>query len=399
MTILTKKPLKLLNTAVFLQQQRYLLPVSFLFYLYNGLNLSDFIFFQGIFYFVCLISEIPAGYLGDIFKRKNILIFSYLLFLSRITLWIFFKGYWIVLIGEILYGLSKSCYRGVSDGYIYDYLKTKNIENSMLKRYGKYNFFMSSGCAISAILGVALYKYFNFKILLILEFIIHTIAILLLIFLPQIPHIQVKKTTFKVHFLNIINTIITTLKNKNINLEIFYSSILVGTTSIFVWNFQPAMKLANVAIVLFGVIYFINHTTRAFASLYAQKIINIINFKKLGLLVWVCYMFSFLIIILNRIYINPVFCFISLIIICLAIGMQMAYNVSTTSLVHKYAKNKTRATTSSVNYMIAGFCSSAFLMLFKNLIDYISPSKAFLIYAICFAFVLYLPYKISKKEL
>ena len=166
------RPLRIINFAVFLQQQRYILPVSFLFYLYNGLNLADFVFFQSIFYFTCLLSEIPAGYLGDIFPRKNILIFSYSLFLLRIILWLTMQGYWIILAGEILYGLSKACYRGVSDGYIYDWLKNNNISDKMLNKYGKYNFYMSAGCAISGILGALLYKFYGFKPLLCFELII-----------------------------------------------------------------------------------------------------------------------------------------------------------------------------------------------------------------------------------
>ena len=117
------KALKILNFAVLLQQQRYIVAISYLFYLSNGLTLSDFLFFQSIFYFTGLIAEIPAGYIGDIFPRKNILIFSYLLFTLRIVMWIIIPNYYTILFGEILYGLSKAFYRGVSDGYIYDYLK------------------------------------------------------------------------------------------------------------------------------------------------------------------------------------------------------------------------------------------------------------------------------------
>lgn len=389
-----EKPLKLLNIAVFLQQQRYLLPISFLFYLYNGLTLADFILFQGIFYFVCLIVEIPAGYIGDIFKRKNVLIFSYILFLSRIVLWIFFRGYWIVLLGEVLYGLSKAFYRGVSDGYIYDYLKEKNIPQSMLNKYGKYNFFMSLGCAISAIIGTILYKYFGFKILLSLEFLIHTTAILLLFALPQISHTMIKNHYFINHIKTIFKTAKYTFMNTNINREILYCGILTGVTSLFVWNFQPLMKSAGVAVLLFGIIYFINHILRAIFSLNAHKIVEKISFNKLGLFVFIAYLISFLIILFNQIYANNIICFISLIFVCLAIGLYMAYSVSVTSLIHKFAQNQTRATMSSVNNMLAGFFSGIFLVAYKYLIAHLSITFAFLIFTVLFLFV----FKISFKK-
>ena len=79
----TKKPLNILNLTVLFQQQRYIIPVLYLFYVENGLTLSDFLLFQSIFYFTGLIAEIPAGYFGDIFSRKYVLIFSYLIVLQK----------------------------------------------------------------------------------------------------------------------------------------------------------------------------------------------------------------------------------------------------------------------------------------------------------------------------
>ena len=138
-----RKSLKPLYLTVLLQQQRYIIAISFLFYLHNGLSLSTFLLFQSIFYFTGLLAEIPAGYIGDIFSRKKILIFSYMLFVIRIILWIVMPNYYTILFGEILYALSKAFYRGVSDGYIYDYLKGYHITDLMLSKYGKFNFFMS----------------------------------------------------------------------------------------------------------------------------------------------------------------------------------------------------------------------------------------------------------------
>ena len=96
------KKLRILNFAAFLQQQRYIVAISYLFYLYNGLTLSDFLLFQSIFYFTVLIFDIPAGYIGDIFPRKNVLIFSYFLFVIRLFLWIFIPNFSPVSIAKFL---------------------------------------------------------------------------------------------------------------------------------------------------------------------------------------------------------------------------------------------------------------------------------------------------------
>ena len=395
MNKLNDKPLKIINFAVLLQQQRYVLPVSFLFYLYNGLTLSDFVFFQSIFYFTCLLAEIPAGYIGDIFPRKNVLIFSYILFMIRILLWITMQGYWIVMIGEILYGLSKAFYRGVSDGYIYDYLKLNNITEEMLNAYGKYNFYMSTGCAISAIIGAVFYKLWGFKVILSIEFLLNICAIIMLTFLPQIKNEKTHVNKLKDHFISITDALKNTLTDKKINYYIFYTAILAGITSLFVWNFQPLMKNANVPVILFGVLYFINHILRAGASYYAKKIINKIKIKLLGFVVWLSYFISLGIILLNQIKTNKYICFISLILVCIAIGIQMTFNVATVARIHNFIKQKVRATSSSVNSMMMELCQGMFLIIYKFLLDKIAAPKIFTVIMILFIFILYLPSKIS----
>ena len=358
--------LKLLNITVILQQQRYIVAISFLFYLANGLTFSDFLLFQSIFYFTGLIAEIPAGYIGDIFPRKNVLIFSYFLFILRILMWIFIPNYWTILAGEILYGLSKAFYRGVSDGYIYDYLKMNNATDMMLNKYGKFNFFMSTGTAISCLLGAFLYKYVGFKILLGFELFFNSTAILILLFLRQIPQTK-KNISFSKHISRIFNIVKETAKNTQLNIYMLYSGILFGITSVFVWNFQPLMKSCAIPVVLFGVVYFINHMIRAFGSANAYKILEKLSLLKVGALTWGLYIMCFILMIISNKYTNISLCLSTLIFVCIAIGIQMVFNVGNLSRIHKLILSSTRATISSINSMLASLFSGAFLMIFKSL--------------------------------
>ena len=72
-----KNPLRMFNLSTFLQTQILMLPVLLLFYQENGLTAGDYFLFQGIFSITALLFEIPAGYLGDIFPRRNMLVFSF----------------------------------------------------------------------------------------------------------------------------------------------------------------------------------------------------------------------------------------------------------------------------------------------------------------------------------
>ena len=393
------KPFRLINIAALLQQ-RYVLPVAFLFYLHNGLTLSDFILFQSIFYAVSLVSEVPAGYIGDIFPRKVIMILSYLLYVFRIIAWLCFGGYYGLLFGEVFFGLSKAFSRGVCDSYIYDYLKSKNMSSSMIKRFGKYNFFLSAASAIGGMMGAFLYKHFeNFYILLVIELILNITAITLICFLPNVSHKKVHADHFILHLQTVFCAFKNTLKNPNINLFIFYSAILTGTSNLLAWNFQPTMKAAHVPVILFGVLHLINHGCRAIFSLFAPRAMQKISYAKLSLLTGITHTGSFILLFLNQIVLNPVICFISLVLICFSIGLQMIYYVATTARVHDFIASDTRATSSSVLTMFAALFSSLFLYLFKEMANRTNLPQIYLIFTLLFMVTCYIFQKAKQKRL
>ena len=392
------KTLRKINFAVFCQQQRYIVAISYLFYISQGLTLSDFLLFQSIFYFTSLIAEIPAGYIGDILPRKNILIFSYSLFIIRILLWIFIPNYFTILIGEILYGLSKSFYRGVSDGYIYDYLKINNAKELMLNKYGKFNFYMSFGSGISCLIGAWLYKFCGFSILLCFELFFNSAAIFTLLFLPQIPPNK-RDIPFYKHLINISKIIKSTVKNSQINLYMLYGGILSGITSVFVWNFQPLMKNFSIPVYMFGVVYFINHLLRALGSRYAEKVLNKLTLLKTGVYVWILYLLGFLLIISIIDMTMKYICIITLIFICISIGIQMTYSVGNLARIHDLISSSKRATISSINSMLASLFSGLFLMYFRFLSNHSSLKISIIIFIIMFFFAGIILKQIKSKIL
>ena len=392
------RALKIINLAVLFQQQRYLVAISFLFYLANGLTLSDFLLFQSIFYFTGLIAEIPAGYIGDIFPRKNVLIFSYVLYMCRIAMWIIMPNYYTILLGEICYGLSKAFYRGVSDGYIYDYLKENSITKLMSDKYGKFNFFMSTGSAISCLIGAWLFKFVGFGILLGIEFLFNSFAVFILFFLPNVPHTG-RNLSFGKHIKNIFDIVISALKNPKLNIYLLYGGILTGVTSIFVWNFQPFMKSFALPVYLFGVIYFINHMLRAFGSAGADKVLQKIPLKKVSCFVWLFYLLCFLLMIRVQGMSGYFVCIATLVFVCLVIGVLMIFNVGNISRIHGLISSDIRATVSSIYSMLSSLFSGLFLMLFKSLSDGGSIKISLCIFAILFFFAGIFVRKIIRSEL
>ncbi len=406
--------LKIFNWSTFFQTQIFMLPVLLLFYQQNGLSIGDYFLFQGIFSITALLFEVPAGYIGDIFPRKNILILSYGLFLLRLVLWFFFAqyGYWIILAGEILYSASKSFYAGVADGYVYDYLKAGGKTSEMLKQYGRLNCFMSTGTAISSLLGAYFYQYlsawslssfgrdYGFLILLLIEMIYNTIAIGLLFFLPNVPSAKKKIRSMSEKYIDLFRITKEALSNPDIKYYMFYSGLLAGTTMVFVWSFQPLMKVALIPVGLFGVIYFINHLVRALASYFLNDTMKHFRLPAFGQLTFVLFVISFLIAIeLAHLNTPPLWVSMTLLtFICVAIGFQLTFTLASVSRLHMLIGSDIRSTVASVNNMIGRFVAGLFLILFKFLLDGVSVQASFIVYLCIFMLGLYPLIKIVRTD-
>lgn len=381
-------PLKIFNWSIFLQTQIYMLPVMLLFYQENGLSVGDYFLFQGIFSITALLFEIPSGYLGDIFPRKNILILSYLLFILRLLLWIFFGGYWIVLIGEILYSASKATYAGVADGYIYDYLKTKRQTARMLQYYGRLNFFMSTGTALASLLGAFFYgrlqevfgAHTGFLILLVIELAFNTVAVLFLFFLPKVPPVHRKKILISERYKELYHITKQAFTDRRINWYMFYSGILAGTTMLFVWGFQPIMKNALFPVFLFGFISFFNHACRAGAGFFLHRTIGFFSLKGVGILTYVLFVLSFLSAIAALYFGSVGLTFCLLTFICVAIGFQLSFTLGSIGRIHTLVSSDIRSTVASVNNLVSRSVAGLLLISFKFLLDQMQLIQAYWIY-------------------
>lgn len=379
-----KKPLEIFNFSAFLQTQILMLPVLMYFYEENGLTTGDLFLFQGIFSITALLFEIPAGYIGDIFPRRNVLIFSYGLFLARLILWSFFGGYWIVLAGEILYSLSKAFYSGVADGYVYDYLKSKQNTKKMLHGYGKLNFFMSIGTALASLIGAPLYKEFGFPVLIGIEIVLNTLAIGMLFMLPKVPSVHKKMNGFSEKYKELFEIAKGTFQHTQLRPYIFYSGIMAATTMVFVWSFQPLMKAVHLPVALFGVIYFINHAFRAGASILLPKTLALCPLPKLGKIAFVLYIMAFLFAVVMAHGVPAYIGMILLTFICMVIGFQLTFTLGHTSRLHTLVPSSIRSTVASVNNMVSRALAGIMLILFKFVFDDVSMTASFFIYMALF---------------
>lgn len=434
-------PLSMYNIAAFLRSQLFLLPVLLFFYQENGLTVGDFYLIQGLIVFFAFLFEIPAGYLGDIFPRKYILITAYALFLGRLFLWIFFRGFEIILIGEFLYACSKACFDSVSSSFIYDILKKNNEEAKMVKAYSNFNAVMYIGTGIAALLGAGLYEKLGSHVLLIAEFIIYSTAILLLSFLPN-AHRPAKDTVagFKERLKKFWVAVRYILKSRKYCYLVLFSGFMVGVSHFFFWSFQPLMKSSGIDpsvsltdladsigwdarvfgetawnyllslnwldyIKVMGVVIFINNVIRSSFSYFAAGVAKYVSLFKLGNISFVMEIIGCALsfILMKTGHISPLNCLLFIIFLCVCIGLQLMFTISHISRLHRLINPKIRSLSSSVNMMTGRLLTSVMLMAPKFLLEHeagtagIRVIDIFWIYAIVFIPVgLYFIYKIYR---
>ena len=304
MTIFSKfkiNPLAILNFATFFQYQRFVMPISFLFYLHNGLNFSQFILCQSIYNATCLIAKISMGVVGDIFPKKFVIIFSYLLFMLR----------------------------------------------------------------------VILYKYYGFKTILLLELATQIIATASLFLLPDLKTITPHKIHIKSrYYLKIISkSIKAIIKDTRVNYYVYYAAMLTGLTSIFVWNFQPLLKISAAPVILFGVINFINQILRGLGGFLAKNFTQKIYGTKIIIIEYIAVLLSFVLLLLGYDIKNYILTTGFLIIICFAIHLFVIFNIYNVSKIHEITYDYRRAATSSANTFFEDFASFFLLLIFKFLYD------------------------------
>lgn len=242
------------------------------------------------------------------------------------------------------------------------------------------------GSAVSCFAGVILFKYFDFKILLYIELVMQIFAISALFFLPNIK----AKKTARCNCLKVIwESICSIIKNTKINYYTYYSAILTGLTSVFVWNFQPLLKLSAAPVFFYGIINFVNQFLRGMGGLFAKQVVEYTQKYKLIKIEYLSVIVSFLLLLWAHHLKNYILVTTCLLVICFAIFMFVVFNIFTVSKIHENTQNENRATTSSTNTFFGDFSSFLLLLVFKFLYDGFGFINAMLIFLGLFIILLF----------
>lgn len=254
------------------------MPIIVLFYQENGLSLKDVLTLQAIYSVAIIVLEIPSGYLGDVWGKKNTIILGAILGTLGFTIYSFSYGFWGFLIAELVLGVGQSFISGSDSAILYDSLKRKGNENLYVKYEGRV---LSTGNFAETIAAVA--GGFLAEISLRTPFYAQIFVALLAIpaaFMLIEPYTVEKNRTKALS--NILSIVKNSLfKSRELSVNIFFSAIIGCSTLTMAWFIQAYLKdVQNFSEYQIGIAWAVLNLTVGIATIFAYKIE-----KKLGKLI------------------------------------------------------------------------------------------------------------------
>ena len=132
------------------------MPIVFLFYKENGLGTTELFVLKAAYSLAIVVLEIPSGYIGDIWGRKNAMVIGAILGTLGFGIYSIASGFYAFLMAEIILGIGQSFISGSDSALLYDSLLDAKKENHYMKAEGRLISVGNYAEAIAAPFGVML---------------------------------------------------------------------------------------------------------------------------------------------------------------------------------------------------------------------------------------------------
>ncbi len=243
------------------------MPIVFLFYQENNLGTRELFFLKAAYSLAIVLLEIPSGYIGDIWGRKNSMIIGSILGSAGFGIYCFSSGFYGFLIAELVLGVGQSFISGSDSALLYDSLLEAKKEKEYLKTEGHLISVGNYAEAIAAPIGVMLAAlslrtpYF-FQTLVAFS----AVPAALMLVEPKRNQISAGKTAGN------MRTIFhyAYRKNKPLKWNIIISSITGTATLSMAWLVQPLFAHFSLPLVLYGIFIPLLNLTTGTVSSYAH---------------------------------------------------------------------------------------------------------------------------------
>ncbi|WDP91666.1 MAG: MFS transporter [Desulfobacter sp.] len=227
------------------------MPILFLFYRENGLAAQELFLLKAAYSFAIVVLEVPSGYLGDVWGRKNTLILGSVLGFMGFALYCVATGFWAFFVCEIVLGAGQSFISGSDSALLYDSLQAAGNDKAYLKEEGKMISAGNFAEAIAAPLGVfiamaGLRTPFFFQA---------AVAFAAVPAAMTLAEPGRNKLSGHTSFGQILKIVRFSLKDhKPLRAAILYSSLMGTATLAMAWFVQPYFAYLALPLAMYGII-------------------------------------------------------------------------------------------------------------------------------------------------
>ena len=363
-----KRGLTLLRIGWFFHNFLLIVPVIVLVYVQKGITIGDFFLIQGIFRLAAFLFEIPSGYMSDCLSRKRVMIAGGVFALAGFATIALAYGFWALILGESLLGISSALFSGTLEAYTYDLLKRNHTQKQFLKEYGSIQSWSTTATFIASVLGGFFYAYAGANGLLWLQVLFGAFAIFAFLFLPELLEVR-RKVKHKYAIVDALSITTTTLKNPKLRNLIIFPSLFAAFTIVMFWALQPIMEASAVPVAVFGLFTGLNQLSSIFFAKYAYKICGKLGEIKVSLIsIGTIIVGITMGLLATHISCMPLV-YVACAILAFSVGIRQLNNLQYYTLIHHSIESKERGTVLSTRAMVSTALGALFLSAAKFLMD------------------------------
>lgn len=313
------------------------MPIVVLFYQENGLSMSQIFVLKSIYSIAMVATELPSGYLADVWGCRRTLLLGAILGTIGIIIYSFSSGFVSFIFAEIILGIGFSFVSGADSAMLYDSLKAENREDEYIKHEGRIT---SAGNFAEALAGVAggLLATISLRTPYFFQIFIAATAIPAAYFLKEPQH-ALERTHLKMK--EILQIVKQTYLQPEMRSAIMISSFTGAATLTYAWFVQPYFQEAGVPVSVFGILWTLLNLSAGVFSMFSYRIEQRLGQRNTLLLIVIFISLGFILTSLE----------VSIAGVAILFGFYMVRGVATPVLkdyINQYTDSKVRATILSI---------------------------------------------------
>ena len=246
------RSIKLIHAHTILTHMLFLLPVVVPYYASIGLTFQQFLIGEAVFAGMVLVSEVPSGWISDVWRRKTTLMAGALFAMAGLAGLMLADGFWMATISQGIIGIAVALNSGTNTALLYDTLADANRAGEYRRLDGNRHSAGMYGTALSCALGGLLFGVHP-KLPLMCDVLVVFGAMIAIACIHE-PH-RHKKSVEKHLFHDMWATIKYAVSgHPEITGILLLSTVIFATTKLMLWAQQPFYMQIGVPVEWFGFI-------------------------------------------------------------------------------------------------------------------------------------------------